>query len=477
MKRIAIVVLILAALGAAFAGSIYFAKRTPSSAVSVKKERKVLYWVDPMHPAYKSDKPGIAPDCGMKLEPVYEDTSEPMPGMSHANEEHGKLLYYSDPKEPAYRSAKPGLNPATGNDLEPVYEKKLEAPSFQVSAEKQQLLGVKFETATMAMGSATIRAVGRIAQDETKITRVHPRIEGWIYKTHIDFTGQLVKKGDPMLTLYSPEMLATQNEYLLALRARDTMKAGPSHEAYENSEFMILASRRRLELWDLSDAQIDQVEQTGKAIQTITLYSPVSGYVTSRNAYPSQRVGPDTELYAIADLSHVWIMADVFESDLPNVRLGQTATVSVPNEGGRTFPAHVTYIQPQVDPVTRTIKVRLESTNHDLKLKPEMFVNVDFHVAGANRISLPADAVMNTGLRQTVFVDQGNGNLEPRAVETGERVGDRIQILSGLRPGERVVASGTFLIDSEAQLKNAIPQDNSSAPRNPHAGHGGHAHD
>jgi RND family efflux transporter MFP subunit len=187
----------------------------------------------------------------------------------------------------------------------------------------------------------------------------------------------------------------------------------------------------------------------------VTLYAPGSGYITARNAFPSQRVSPETELYAIADLSRVWIMADVFETDLSNIRTGQNAIVVVPHEGGRAFPAKVNYIQPQIDPSSRTLKVRLEAPNPDLKLKPDMFVNVEFRIALPEHVTVPADAVLNTGLRKTVFVDRGKGILERRDVQTGDRLGDRIQVVSGLRAGERVVTSGAFLIDSEAQLKGA----------------------
>ena len=457
MKRALLVFVLVLLAGGGFAGGIWYGRRQSTSSGG-KTERKVLYWVDPMHPSYKSDKPGIAPDCGMKLEPVYEEGAAAVA----AAPKPGKILYYGDPKDPNYRSDKPGINPETGNDLEAVYE---HVPTIDVSATAQRSLGVKFDTVTLAAGESTIHAVGKVAADERRVTRVHPRIDGWIHKTHIDFMGQFVSKGDPMLTLYSPDLLASQNEYLLALRARDSMKGGPSRDAYENSELLVLAARKRIELWDLSAAQIEELERTRKPVQTVTLYSPTSGYVTSRNAFPSQRVTPETELYAITDLSHVWIVADVFEPDAPNVRVGQTAMVSMPTAKGRSFAARVTYIQPQVDPATRTLKVRLEAANDGLAFKPEMFVDVDFRVSTGARLSVPTDAVVNTGLRKTVFVDRGNGQIEPRAVETGERAGDRVQIVSGLRAGERVVSSGAFLIDSEAQLKNVAP-----AP-------GGRAHD
>jgi RND family efflux transporter MFP subunit len=449
MKRSSVVILTLLMLGAGFGGGLWWAKRAGGgSAPAGKGERKILYWVDPMHPAYKSDKPGIAPDCGMKLEPVYEDGG---PADTAAAAPTGRVLYYHDPQDPSYRSDKAGLNPETGNDLVPVYES---SNYLNISTEKQQLIGVQYATVESVSGMDELRVNARVAQDETKITRIHPKIEGWIQRVHVDFTGQYVKRGDPLLTIYSPEMFATQQEFLLALRARDTLKAGGSREAYENSELLIEAARRRMELWDLSAAQIAQVERTRKAERTITIYSPAAGYVMSRNAFPSQRVMPETELYAIADLSRVWIMADVFETDAGKVRTGTPAVVKLPYEGGREIRARVTYIQPQVDAATRTIQVRLDAPNPGLVLKPDMFVQVNFHFALPQRLAVPADAVINTGLRKTVFVDRGEGNLEPRQVETGQRFGDRIQILSGLRAGERVVTSGAFLIDSEAQLKN-----------------------
>lgn len=444
MKRAGLAFLIVVALAAGFAaGNRFSVHKDPVP----KNGRKILYWVDPMHPAYKSDRPGIAPDCGMKLEPVYEDAKLPATA--------AKVLYYRDPQKHEYQSPTPGINPETGNDLEPVYENNGAPGTIAVSTDKQQLIGVKYATVEAASGSEVVRAAGRVAQDETRITRVHPKIEGWIYETHVDFTGQFVKKGDPLLTLYSPEMLASEQEFLIALRARDTMKNAPSREAYENSVVLVEASRRRLELWDLSAAQIDEIQRTRKPLRTVTLYSPAAGYVMSRNAFPSQRVTPETELYVLSDLSRVWIMADVFETDSAKIHIGQVAVVSQPY-GGLSLPAKVTYIQPQIDPATRTLKVRLEASNGGLRLKPDMFVDVEFRMGTGARMTVPADAVVDTGLRKTVFVDRGNGNLEPRPVRTGDRVGDRIEILTGLKPGERVVASGAFLIDSEAQLKDAV---------------------
>ena len=428
-------------------------KRVGDAAATSKDGRKILYWVDPMHPAYKSDKPGIAPDCGMQLEPVYAD--EPMQGPSKVER---KVLYYRDPEDHSYTSDKPGLNPETGNELEPVYEEAPGRPpkAIQISPERQQMIGVRYGTAEVSSTDDSFRTVGRVSIDETRIARVHTRVDGWIEKVFVDFTGKDVRKGQPLLTLYSPELLASQREYLLALRAKNVLRTATLPSAVEHSETLLEASRRRLELWDMSPEQIEQVARTGQPLTHVTIQAPVTGYVLSRNAFPGQRITPENELYVIADLSRVWIMADVFEFDAPNVRLGQRAVIKLPYDGGRAFQARVTYIQPQLEAETRTLKVRLEAANPGLVLKPDMYVDVDFHMPRRERLMVPAEAVLDTGLRKTVFVDLGDGYIEPREVETGERAGDRIGIRSGLKPGERIVVSGNFLIDSEAQLKSAL---------------------
>ncbi len=417
MRLIRLLLGTLAVFGAFLAGFAYDHVRARAQAQA--SGPKVLYYVDPMHPAYKSDKPGIAPDCGMKLEPVCEE-------------------------QPVVDGASTARNPVD-----------LPMGTIQVSADKQQLIGVRYGLVESTSAAGTLRAVGRVALDETGLTRIHSKVEGWIEKVHVDFTGASVTKGQPLLTIYSPEMLATEQEFLLALKARTIMSHSPIQEASTNSDALVEAAHRRLELWDLSAAQIDEIQQTGKPIRSVTLYSPSTGFVTARNAFPSQRVTPETELYAVADLSKVWIMADVYEADQEKIRIGQGATVSLPNGNGKAFAAKVNFIQPQVDPATRTLKIRLEASNATQRLKPDMFVDVDFRLPSPMRVTVPRDAVLDSGLRKTVFVDLGDGYLEPRQVETGDQFEDRIEIRKGLRPGERIVTSGTFLIDSESQLKSA----------------------
>lgn len=426
----------------------------PAASGAEKGGRRILYYIDPMHPAYKSDKPGIAPDCGMKLEPVYEDG-----GPAALPESERKVLHYRDPQQPDYKSDKPGLNPETGNELEPVYADagtSMPPGAIHVSSEKQQLIGVRYGVAEAATGSRMVRASGKVVTDERRIAHVHTRVEGWIENVHVEVTGELVEKGQPLLTLYSPEMLATQQEYLLALKSKEVMQASPLAGARGHSDSLLQAARKRLELWNLGPAQIQQITRTGKPITNITVRSPMRGHVTTRNAFPGQKIMPDTELYTIIDLSRVWIMADIFESEAGLVRPGQPAVIRMPYAGGRMLNARVTFIQPQIEPMTRTLKVRLEAENPGLLLKPDMFVDVEFRFATASAVSVPAEAVLDTGERQTVFVDRGNGYLEPRQVEIGQRLGDRIEIRSGLKPGERIVVSGNFLIDSESQIRSAV---------------------
>ena len=406
-----IVVLFLLAL--AWAGGYGYGRwygKGGGAAAPAKAKRRILYWHDPMHPWYKSDKPGVAPDCNMALTPVYE------------GEEKAAV-------------ARPG--------------------TIEISPEKQQLIGVQFGTVDYRAATETIRAAAKVTLDETRIAKVQSRIEGWIDHVFADFTGCEVRKGEPLLTVYSPEAYATQQEYLLALRARKEMEQNPIHEMHASTENMLVSARRRLELLDIGEEQIESVAKSGEPIKNLTLYSPISGFVMERNAFLKQRIAADTVLYTLADLSTVWVIADVFEYEAANIRLGMPATMTLAYLPGKTFRGRVSYILPQVDPATRTLKVRIQFDNPGYALKPEMYGDVEFRTGGARKLTVPREAVMNSGLRQVVFVDSGGGTFEARDVKTGAEVGDRVEVLSGLHAGERIVTSGNFLIDSESQLKAA----------------------
>ena len=417
------VLLISLLIAAAFVGGYGYGRwyAVPGTAqASAETARRILYYVDPMNPAHKSDKAGTAAD-GMPLQPVY------------ASESSG----------------------ATSGAENREAASNLPMGSIQISPERQQLIGVKYGLPSLGGSSKTIRAVGKVAPDEQLIAHVHTRVEGWIDKVFVDFTGKVVEKDQPLLTLYSPDLLATQEEFLLALKSQDLMKASTLRGALAQSESLVSASRRRLQLWDLTGEQIDEIARTGKPVTNITVFSPVNGYVMARNAFPKQRITPDTELYTITDLSRVWIMADVFEAEASLIRVNEPVTIAVSYGARRTLSGRVDYIQPQVDPLTRTLKIRIDAENPQLALKPDMFVDVNLSIALPQRLTVPRDAVLDAGLKKIVFVDRGNGYLEPREVETGESLGQSIEILRGLKPDERIVISGTFLIDSESQLKSA----------------------
>jgi membrane fusion protein, copper/silver efflux system len=464
----------------------YWAGRWHSEGGSAEPAgRKILYWHDPMHPAYKSDKPGIAPDCGMRLEPVYAD------GGPAAAEPTGEILYYRDPHDPEYRADVPGFNPETGNELEPVYADSgsgLPPGAIQVSAEKQQLIGVRYGEPEWAATDGSVRAAGQVVYDETRIVRVQPKIEGWVEKVFADFTGKLVREGQPLATVYSPEMVATQQEFLLAMKARERLRDSSVGGAPEHTSSLLEAARRRLELWDLTPDQIRRIEETRTPVKAVTVFAPQTGFVTERNAFPNQKVSPDTPLYTIADLSRVWVMAEVYEADAGSIRVGQSAVIRLPYGSRRAWNARVAHIQPAMDTESRTLQVRLETANSGFELKAGMYVDVEFAIPSPRMLTVPTEAVLDSGLQKTVFVALGDGRFEPRQVETGRRLNGRIEILQGLAPDERIVTSGNFLLNSESQLKSAAggmgpghqhdqgsPAARPAQPADP--GSGVHAHD
>jgi Cu(I)/Ag(I) efflux system membrane fusion protein len=456
-------VLALLLLAGAFTAGYFF-----RGAGAAKPERKVLYWVDPMHPSYRSDRPGMAPDCGMPLEPVYANGAAPA---------ERRVLYYYDPEQPGYRSENPGFNPETGNELAAHHEGDPPPGALSVPRRKQQLIGVTYGTVEITPVARTIRAVGRVAADETRIHHVHAKIEGWIEDVAVGFVGQQVRKGELLFRLYSPDLLAAQQEYLLALRARDELARARREDTRRHAAALVEAARRKLALWDLTPEQIAELERTRQARRTLDFYSPAQGHVTQRNVFPHHQVKPETELYTIVDYSRVWVLADVYEADIPAVGVGMAATVHLPYAPGGSFPSRVSYVQPELDGATRTLKIRLELANPRLTLKPEMYVEVDLRVTGAPRLTAPAEAVLDAGHTHTVFVDRGEGYFEPRTVEVGERVGGRIVILHGLRPGERVVTSGNFLLDAESKLKSAAGAMSPAEASASGAGSPPHRHD
>ncbi len=420
--------------------------------------RRVLYWYDPMHPAYKTNKPGVAPDCGMQLVPKFEDDAPAAAASSPAKER--KVLYWYDAMNPTHRYDKPGKAP-DGMDLVPKYAEEavgssMPAGAVKVDATRQQLIGVRTAIVKRERLARTIRTTGQLTADERNIAHVHLKVSGWIEQVYVDFVGQLIKKGQPLFTLYSPDLVATQEEYLIAKRGEKYLGSSQFADVAQGSQSLLRSARERLKLWDISDEQIKKLDETGEISRTMTFYSPIEGFVMDRKAFPHTSVNPDTELYTVADLSNIWVNADVYEYEVPYVRVGQKATMELSYYPGRTYTGRVTFIYPTVDPVARTIKVRLEFPNLKFELKPQMFADVQLNIDYGTQIVAPQEAVLDSGTEQTVFVAHEGGYFEPRQIKIGPKLEGKVVVTAGLKPGETIVTSGNFLIDSESRLKNAM---------------------
>jgi membrane fusion protein, copper/silver efflux system len=374
-------------------------------------ERKILYWYDAMNPSMRSDKPGKAPD-GMDLVPMYAETNESREGMP------------------------PG--------------------SVMISATKQQLIGVRTGVVKREPLTRTIRAVAQVQMDETKIARIHAKTAGWVEQVSVDFIGKLVRKGQPLFRVYSPDLVAAQEEYLIARRAQKDLGSSSVSGVSRGYEALLESARERLRRWDITEEQIKKLDETGQISRMTTIYSPIDGFVTKREAFERTYITPETELFEIADFSTVWVDAQIYEYEVPYVKVGQPAQMTLSYFPGKSHPGKVAYIYPTVDPMTRTVKVRLQFRNTDFQLKPDMFAEVELNIAYGTQTVVPQEAVLDSGSEQIVFVAMADGYFEPRKVQLGPRLEDRVVVLSGLKPGEMIVTSGNFLIDSESRLKNAM---------------------
>ncbi len=387
----------------------------------------------PMHPDFKSNKPDNCPVCSMKLvkleKPGGSDGKQAMQGM-------------------------PGMDTKSGDGGQPAPG----ANTIFIEPQRQQLIGVRSEPAAMQPLVKEIRAVGKVAYDETKVTHIHTKISGYIEQVFVDYVGKFVKSGDPLFTIYSPDLVATQEEYLLALRAQRQFAESSFSGVSARTNSLLEAARKRLELWDITPAQVSAIEREGKARRDLTIYSPVSGVVTERAAYHHGRfVNPEMDLYTIVDLSTLWINGEVYEYELPFVKTGLNADIEFPYDGEkRTLRGKVAYVYPYLEEKTRTAKIRFAFTNPNFVLKPDMFVNVKLKINLGNKLVVPEDAVLDTGTEQYVFVDKGSGYLEPRAVKLGPEAGGFHAVESGLKAGERVVTAANFILDSESRLKGAF---------------------
>ena len=413
----------------------YFAHRpqVPVSANSTSS-RQVLYYTCPMHPHYKSDHAGDCPSCGMRLVPVNAVDSE-------------------------------SETQSTISDI---------PGAVQVNPAKQQLIGVQTEEVHEAAASHRLRASGRIAVDEGRQYRLIAATDGWIRELGENSAGVFVKKNQILTSYYTPNLVAATQTFVFALQTNAQAQSGDATIGYQRGPTTLslqiaLDSLRSL---GMSEFQIEEIRQTRVAPDKINVYSPIDGFVIARNISPQQRFDKGAEMYRIADIKHLWVLADIFEKDRNFVKPGAMATVRY---RGREFPARMKDVLPQFDPQSRTLKTRFELDNPGYILRPDMFVDVDLHVEMPAALTVPADAVIDSGKQKTVFVEHGDGNFEPRLIETGWRLADRIEITKGLKSGERVIVAGNFLIDSESRMKltavgSAPVTEKAAAQRDPVCG-------
>ena len=405
MKKLLLIVVVFV-LGYGY-GRWYAKGPVPVTASAKFPARKILYYRDPMDPAYKSDKPGKSPKCGMDLEPVYED------------------------------SEKPTQQPP--------------ASSIFISPEKQQLIGVRYGVVEYGSAFETLRAPAKVELDENKVVRVATKLDGWVDTVDVNLVGTHVKYGQELLEIYNPQW---QQQYRALVKAKVFGASG-----WDDAK--LAEAKLQLQLIGIDDDQIEMIESARRTNWKLGVYSPIDGVVIECNVVDKQKVTPGT-LYTIADLSVVWVAADFLESDSASIRVGQTAALTFPLQPGRVFHGEVDSILPQLDPTTRTLKVRVQLANPDHALKPEMYGTVELRMSASRKLMVPQEAVLNSGLKQVVFVDRGNGYIEQRAVKLGKQFGDRVEIVDGLKAGERVATSGNFLIDSEAQLRAGAEHDRST---------------
>ena len=335
-----------------------------------------------------------------------------------------------------------------------------EPPTIEIPPERQQMIGVKTALVARRPMERTIRTVGRVEVDEQRQVAVTTKFEGWVEKLHADATGKFVRKGEPLAEIYSPELFATQQEFINLLRWRkdpDSSTSSWSTMLGRDRDAILEAARERLRLWDITDAQIRAIEASGKPIRTLTLFSPITGYVIQKMVVQGMRIMAGEKLFDLADLSTIWVIADIYEYELPLIRPGLTARVRLSYIPDKEFTSKVDYIYPMLAGESRTARVRLVMPNPGGTLKPQMFSNIELTVNLGERLTVPSEAVIDTGTRRIVYVDRGEGLFEPREVATGLTTEGGIEILQGLKAGERVASAANFLIDSEAQLKGVVP--------------------
>lgn len=410
-----------------------------------------------MHPNVIQEGPGECPICHMKLTPLKQTEGAGGTGAAGGPQER-KILYWRAPMDPSYISDKPGKSPM-GMDLVPVYaEEAVAGPQITIDPATIQNMGIRTTVVGRGPLIKTIRTVGRVDYDEEGVTFIDTKFEGWIERLHVDETGVQVNQGDPLFAVYSPKLYSAQEEYLAALRGVERLSESIMPEARDQAERLVEAARVQLKYFDISDAQIDELRRTREITKTLTINSPASGIVTEKMALEGMYVKPGMRLYTLADLSTVWVYVDVYEYQLPWVRIGQDATMTLPYLPGRTYEGEVVYVYPYLEEQTRVIKVRLEFPNPELALKPGMYATVTLKSElEREAVLVPREAYIDSGVRRVAFLALPGGKFQPREIDVGVEAEDgMVEVRQGLEPGDRVVVSGQFLLDAESKLKEAI---------------------
>ena len=445
--------LMLMALAVGLAGGYLFSgtqKQTGPDTVAATGPcpdgAKPLSWRNPMNPAITS--PVFSKDeMGMDYLPICAEVKK-----------EKKILFYRNPMNPAITSPVAAKD-EMGMDYIPVYDDGARSgPAGTVSIDPTvvQNIGVRTTVALQKTISRDIRTVGRVTFDEQRVARLHPKVEGWVEKLFVDRTGEQVDKDTMLLAIYSPQLVASSEEYLLALKNWQILKDSPFADIREGAKRLLSTSLERLQLLDVPEHQLKEIRNTGHVPKALHIHSPFDGIVMNIGAREGQRITPETELYMVADLSRVWVQVDIYEDELPWVRLGDEAEMELPAAPGRIFKGKLSYIYPYLDANTRTNKVRIEFANPDLVLKPEMFANIRLKASRTvDAVVIPSEAIVRSGTRDQIFVQRGPGKFEPREVTLGLQADGEVQITSGLKAGELVVTSSQFLIDSESKLKEA----------------------
>lgn len=455
----------------------------------------------PMHPTYVSDKPGDCPICNMKLVPI-KDAKDPAAGKPAVAV---KATRYHCPMHPTYTSDKPGDCPICNMKLVPIKEAKpatAGTPEFTcpmhpnvvsnapgvcpecnmklvaasgkegyemaasesvpgriaitISPDKQQMIGLTTALVGKRELTLPVRTTATFEHDETRLARIAPRFGGWVRDLRVNFTGQKVDKGQPLFTVYSPELFSAENEYLIGYQRWALLKGNATDPQSEGARRLVESARRKLKLWEIGDAEIQALETNGQPKDELLLRSPVSGHVVAKTAVEGKSFMAGETLYEIADLTHLWLRAYVFEFEAPLIKVGQNARVILPYLGNKTYESKVTFLYPHIEPQTRRAEIRLEVENPELELRPQMWANVELDASFGEVLAVPASAIIDTGPRYIAFVKGEGDELQPREVKVGAKTDDYYQVLHGLKEGDRVVTRALFLVDSESQLKAAI---------------------